>query len=260
MSLRTGVCLSLGLTLAICACSVPDSDVLDVLLLGGRLVDGTGTPWVDRDIGISGDRIVFVGHAHGESARDTVDVSGLLITPGFWDMHSHANYTSDHGRLGLPMLSQGITTVVLGIDGGGTNEVAATFAEYRDLGIATNVLRYVGHNAARSSVMGIVDRDPTPDEMEAMKSYIRRGMEEGAIGLSTGLFYNPGYFASTDEVIEQNRVAAEYSGIYDTHDRDLGATYQGVGYLESIREAIEIGARGGTPVIFSIGIRRARYT
>jgi N-acyl-D-amino-acid deacylase len=225
--------------------------VLDVLLLGGRVVDGTGTPWVYRDVGIAGDRIAFVGHARGLSALDTVDVGGMLVTPGFWDMHSHADYSSDHGRQGLPMLYQGITTIVLGIDGGGTNEVAAKFAEYRSQGIATNVLRYVGHNAARGLVMGIANREPTPDEMEAMKSYVRRGMEEGALGLSTGLFYNPGYFASTEEVVELNRVAAEYNGIYDTHDRDLGATYQGVGYLESIREAIEIGERGGTPVIFS---------
>lgn len=248
---RAGRYISLGLTLALGACSGADSDILDVLLLGGRVVDGTGTPWVDRDIGIVGDQVAFIGHAHGMTARDTVDVSGLLVTPGFWDMHSHADYSSEHGRLGLPMLYQGITTVVLGIDGGGTSEVAQTFAEYRDRGIATNALHYVGHNAARGSVMGTVDRDPTPEEMEAMKAFIRQGMEEWALGLSTGLFYNPGYFASTEEVIELNRVAAEYGGIYDTHDRDLGATYQGVGYLESIREAIEIGARGGTPVIFS---------
>jgi N-acyl-D-amino-acid deacylase len=251
VSHRLGFCVLLGLSLVLGACHGTAYDVLDVLLLGGRIVDGSGTPWVYRDVGIAGDRIVFVGHARGLSARDTVDVSGLLVTPGFWDMHSHADYSVEHGRQGLPMLYQGITTVVLGIDGGGTNEVAATFAGYRDQGIATNVLQYVGHNAARGLVMGVADRDPTPDEMEAMKSYVRRGMEEGALGLSTGLFYNPGYFASTEEVIELNRVAAEYDGIYDTHDRDLGATYHGVGYLESIREAIEIGERAGTPVIFS---------
>ena len=99
--------------------------------------------------------------------------------------------------------------------------------------------------------MGLADRAPTPEEMERMKAYIARGMEEGAVGLSTGLYYSPGTFATTEEVIELARVAAKYGGSYDTHDRDLGVAYKGVGYLASIREAIEIAERAGVPAIFS---------
>jgi N-acyl-D-amino-acid deacylase len=109
--------------------------------------------------------------------------------------------------------------------------------------------------------MGAAARAPNAQELDAMRRFVRRGMEEGAIGLSTGLFYSPGTFAKTDEVIELNRVAAQFGGIYDTHDRDLGAAYPGIGYLESMKEAIEIGEKAGTPVIFShIGPQgRANY-
>jgi N-acyl-D-amino-acid deacylase len=226
---------------------------VDLLLMNGKVLDGAGNPWVVRDIGIVDDRIDFVGTAAdaGVVARDTVDVSGLLVTPGLWDMHSHANLISEHERRALPQLYQGITAVVLGVDGGGTNNIAEIFEGYRRNGMAVNALRFVGHGAARGEVMGVADREPTSDELEAMKSYVARGMDEGALGLSTGLFYIPGHFAETDEVIELAKVAARYGGIYDTHDRDLGAAYQGVGYLASIREAIEIGESAGTPVIFS---------
>ena len=125
------------------------------------------------------------------------------------------------------------------------------FESYAKNGIAVNAMHYVGQGAARRVVMGNADREPTPAELDAMKQFIARGMEQGAIGMSTGLFYAPGFFAKTAEVIELNKVAARYGGIYDTHDRDLGAAYKSIGYDASIREAIEIGEKGGTPVIFS---------
>ncbi|HEX9582662.1 MAG TPA: amidohydrolase family protein [Gemmatimonadales bacterium] len=244
------ICLCAGVS----AVSLPAQDPpMDVLLLGGHVLDGAGNPWVRQDVGVRGLRITFVGHARDArvSARDTVDASGLLITPGFVDMHSHADLETPHGRAALAFLYQGITTAVLGVDGGGTSNVREEFDGYLRAGIGLNALHYVGQGAARGAAMGAADRAPTPGEMEAMKAFVRRGMEEGALGLSTGLFYSPGFFASTDEVVELNRVAAEYGGIYDTHDRDLGAAYRGIGYLNSTREGIEIGERAGTPVIFS---------
>ncbi len=225
---------------------------VDLLLLQGRVLDGAGNPWVIRDIGVTGDRIVFVGHARdrGVVARDTVD-AGLLVTPGFWDMHSHAELEKPHGKTALSFLYQGITTVVLGVDGGGSNEVDEIFAGYRSDGIAVNALHYVGHNAARRAVMGMENRAPTPAELDAMRAYVRKGMEQGALGLSSGLFYSPGSYSATDEVVELNKVTAPYGGIYDTHDRDLGAAYKGIGYDASVKEAIEIAERGGTALIFS---------
>lgn len=226
---------------------------LDLLLINGQVLDGAGNPWVRQDVGILGGRIAFVGNARNArvTARDTVDIVGLVLTPGFVDMHSHAEFDTPHGRAALSFLYQGITTAVIGVDGGGRNNIRETFEAYARQGIALNALSYVGQGAARGAAMGAADRPPTAAEMVAMKAYVRKGMEEGALGLSTGLFYSPGFFATTDEVVELNKVAAEYAGIYDTHDRDLGAAYQGIGYLNSTKEAIEIGERAGTPVIFS---------
>jgi len=252
---RVLVAILASLPLALSCGGAPDavSRPADLLLRGGTVYDGTGGPPRRADVAVADRRIAFVGPASEAriEATDTVDVSGLIVAPGFIDMHSHAELDEAWGRDALPFLYQGITTAVLGVDGGGTREIARTFSEYAAHGIGINALRFVGHNAARRAVMGNDDRAPTPEELDAMRSYVRGAMEEGALGLSSGLFYVPGSYAETEEVVELNRVAAEYGGIYDTHDRDLGAAYRGIGLLASIREGIRIGEEGGTPVIFS---------
>ncbi len=234
------------------ACGNPNSTA-DILLLNGTLYDGTGSEAVSRDVAITGNRITFVGNAESEGieAKEVLDLEGLMVAPGFIDMHSHANLHRDYAKGGLAFLYQGITTTVVGVDGDGAPNIHEQFTAYRNEGIGTNALTFVGHAAVRRAVMGVDDRAPTPDEMEKMIALVRQGMEEGAFGLSTGLFYIPGYYAATEEVIELAKVAGEYDGIYDTHDRDLGATYKGIGYLSSIREAIRIGEESGTHVIFS---------
>lgn len=227
---------------------------IDLLFTGGRVFDGSGGEPLVADVGIAGDRIVFVGDASrsGVTATETVDAAGRWIAPGFIDAHSHAELDEDYGRDGLPYLYQGITTVVLGVDGAGTSDVADRFAGWRENGIGVNAIHYVGHGHVRERVLGLDDRPPTPAELGVMKSLVRKAMEEGAFGLSTGLFYVPGTYASTEEVIELARIAAAYDGaIYDTHDRDLGAVYQGVGYEASVLEAISIGEASGLRVIFS---------
>ena len=224
----------------------------DLLLVGGFVYDGSGQPPGRQDVGVVGERISFVGDAAaaGLDAAVVVDVDGLMVTPGFIDMHSHAELTEDYGQDGLPFLHQGITTVAIGVDGGGTPDVAEVFAGLEGR-IGVNAFAYVGHGDIRERVIGEVDRAPTPAELNEMRALVRQAMNEGAVGLSTGLFYVPGYYAATEEVIELARVAAAFDGIYDTHDRDLGASYRGVGYLDSIREAIRIGEAAGTRVIFS---------
>ncbi len=224
----------------------------DILLVGGLVYDGSGQPPARQDVGVAGERISFVGDAEavGRDAAVVVDVDGLMVAPGFIDMHSHAELTEDYGRDALPFLHQGITTVAIGVDGGGTPDVAELFAGLEGR-IGVNAFAYAGHGAIRRRVIGDDDRAPTAAELDTMRALVRKGMREGAFGLSTGLFYVPGYYATTEEVIELARVAAAFDGIYDTHDRDLGASYRGVGYLNSIREAIRIGEAAGTRVIFS---------
>jgi len=241
----------LALTLVACA---PDDGPADLLIAGGSVLDGTGGESVDADVAVVGDRIVFVGDVAeaGMTAADTVDVTGLVVTPGFIDMHSHAELGTEHGRDARAFLFQGITSVALGLDGGGSAEVDARLAAWEEDGIGVNAFLFVGHNSVRAWVMGMEDRAPTAEELDEMRGLVRQGMEEGAYGLSSGLFYLPGNYAETEEVIELNRVAAEYPGaIYDTHDRDLGAAYPPFGYLESITEGIRIGEEAGTKVICS---------
>lgn len=230
------------------------SITVDLLLTGGRVFDGSGDPAHVADLGISNDRIVFIGDADaaGVGSDDTIDVSGRWVAPGFIDAHSHAVLDRDYGIDALPYLHQGITSVVLGLDGSGTPEIADRMAGWRRSGIGVNGMLFVGHGAVRRQVLGLEDREPDSAEMDAMRALVRKGMDEGAFGLSTGLFYVPGAFASTDEVIELSKVAAAYDGaIYDTHDRDLGAVYEGVGYDASVQEAIRIGEESGLRVIFS---------
>ncbi len=243
----------LSISVGLAACT-PAGAHTDLLLAGGNVIDGTGTETVVADVAVTGDRIVFVGDAAASriTAADTVDVSGLAVAPGFIDMHSHAELDAPHGRDARAFLHQGITTVSLGLDGGGSAEVQARMIGWARDGIGVNALLFVGHNWVRRQVMGMDDRAPTGEELNRMRALVRQGMEEGAHGLSSGLFYLPGNYARTEEVIELNRVAADYPGaIYDTHDRDLGAAYPPFGYLKSISEAIRIGEEGGTKVIFS---------
>ena len=242
-----------GLALLLAGCTTA-GEPADLLISGGSVLDGTGAEALAADVAVKRDRIVFVGDAAeaGVAALDTVDASGLVVTPGFIDMHSHAELDTDHGRDARAFLHQGITSVSLGLDGSGSPDVAARLAAWEEDGIGVNAFLFVGHNSVRSLVMGVEDRAPADVELDEMRALVRKGMEEGAYGLSSGLFYLPGNYAETEEVIELNRVAAEYPGaIYDTHDRDLGASYPPFGYLESIAEGIRIGEEAGTKIIFS---------
>jgi N-acyl-D-amino-acid deacylase len=201
---------------------------------------------------VIGQRIVGVDDLSEADADERIDVSGLTVVPGFIDMHSHAELGEDYGRDARPFLHQGITTVVMGVDGGGTHEVGEQLQGWANDRIGVNALAFVGHNHVRQEVLGMEDRGPSPEEIATMRAMVRKAMEEGALGLSSGLFYTPGYYASTEEVVELGLVAGEWpDAIYDTHDRDLGATYQGIGYDASVREAIRIGAESDLRVIFS---------
>lgn len=242
-----------GLTFAalvsFAGCSSPD---FDVIIAGGTIFDGSGGAPFVADVGISGGVIGEIGDLAARTALETIDATDFVVTPGFIDAHSHAEMDESWGRDGKHFLTQGITTVVLGLDGGGPFEVEDRLQGWGANGIGVNAMTFVGHNAVRRDVMGLDARAPTPEELDRMKALVRRGMEEGAFGLSTGLFYTPGTFSDTEEVIELAKVAAEWEGaIYDTHDRDLGATYQGVGYDASVAEGIRIGEESGLRVIFS---------
>ena len=238
--------------LAASSCGPPAADLL---IEGGELHDGTGGEPFVADIAAGGTRSSSSGTPRPKASLPpgTLDASGLLVAPGFLDMHSHSQIGAAWAGRRCPSSTRGITTVVLGVDGGGSPAVGETLAGWEADGIGVNALTYVGHGrGGAAGCWARRDRAPTAAELDRMRGLVRQGLEEGAFGLSTGLFYVPGTYAETGEVIELARVAAEYEPrIYDTHDRDLGAAYPGVGYLASIEEAIRIGEESGTKVIFS---------
>jgi N-acyl-D-amino-acid deacylase len=227
------------------------SRTFDVLIRNGRVMDGSGNPWVRADIGIRGDRIVFVGRLAGAEAKTTIDAGDRLVTPGFIDVHSHAaeGLVRQELRQGQPLLAQGVTTIVANPDGGGSVDLAAQRARLEKGGLGPNVALLIGHGSVRSAVMGAANRAPTPDELERMKALVRRGMDEGAFGLSSGLFYTPGSFARTEEVIALASAAGESGGLYTSHIRDEGD--YNIGVVAAVQEVIRIAEEGHVTGIVS---------
>ncbi|MEQ8330280.1 MAG: amidohydrolase family protein [Longimicrobiales bacterium] len=231
------------------------ADTVDILFRGGTVYDGSGAVAVVADVGVSGDRIVFLGDARAEDVhgRREIDATGLIVSPGFIDPHAHAQGDLAHEERGprenRNYLMQGVTTVVVGNDGHGTWDVAGQREAFGDPGIGTNAALLVGFGSVRGEVMGMRDEAPTPAELERMKALVADAMEAGALGLATGLFYAPQSYASTDEVVEMARVVGRYGGIYDSHLRDESS--YSIGLLAAVQEAIDIGAAAGVPVNIS---------
>jgi N-acyl-D-amino-acid deacylase len=224
----------------------PAQPAYDLLIRNGRVLDGSGNPWLRLDIAVQDGRIAAVGALPDATARRTIDAAGRLVAPGFIDVHSHAaeGMTRDELRQAQPLIAQGITTIVANPDGGGAIDLARQRAELETGGIGPNVALLIGHGRVRGSIVGAADRAPTADELDRMRALVRRAMEEGAFGLSSGLFYTPGSFAETQEVIELAKVAAEYGGLYTSHIRDEG-NYN-IGVVAAVQEVIRIAEEAKT--------------
>lgn len=246
-------CCALFATLI--ALSTSSAQRVDVLLRGGTVVDGTGAPARVADVGIRGDRIVFLGDASsaGVSATRTIDVRGLVVAPGFIDPHTHTLEdlsSSNPERSGnVAYLMQGVTTVITNNDGGGTVDVGKRLDQWTANGIGTNAALYVPEGAVRRQVMGMSSSAPTAQQLDSMRQLVARGMADGALGMSTGLYYAPGSYASTEEIIELAKVAARRGGLYDSHLRDE-SSYT-IGLIGAVNEAIRIGREAKLPVHIS---------
>jgi len=236
-----------------CAATASSTPRVDVVIRGGTIYTGAETPPFVGDVELAGDRIVYVGRARGTAAVDEIDARGLIVAPGLIDAHTHPDSyirsADAKARLNLPWLAQGVSTVVIGVDGFGTFEVAKDARALEASGIGTNVVPFVGFGAIRERVLGQDARAPTAAELAEEKRLAARAMCEGAYGLSTGLFYPPQSFATTAEVAAVAREAGKRGGMYDTHQRD--EAHYSIGLLASTREAIEIGRIAGTPVHFA---------
>ena len=229
------------------ACANGTDEDFDILIENGRVVDGTGNPWFYADVGITDNLIVAVGDLADKNARKTIDADGLIVSPGFIDVHAHSEggFGEPDSNANLNYLVQGVTTVVTGNDGGGTFKVSETKAKWEALGIGTNAVHLVGFGAVREEVMGVESREPRPEELEKMRSLVRQAMEEGAWGMSSGLEYVPGRYASTEEIIAVAKVVGEFGGVYSSHQRN---EFDGVldATQETIRIAEEAGVRGNS--------------
>ncbi len=214
----------------------------DLLLRNGRIVDGTGSVWYRGDVAIRGDTIVDVAPRVSGAATRVIDVAGLVIAPGFIDIHTHAR----RGLFEVPTaenyVRQGVTTLIEGPDGNSPVPLAPFFAELESLQKSVNIGSFVGQGSIRSAILGNENRRPTGEELERMRALVEQGMKDGAFGLSSGLFYLPGNFSSTEEVTDLARVAGRFGGIYISHMRNEAA-----GVVDSVKETIAIGELGGLP-------------
>lgn len=225
---------------------------VDLLIRGGTVYTGTDAPFVG-DVAVTGDRIRAVGRRLRLSARRIIDARGLIVAPGFIDPHTHVGdqLASPDARTRLVerFLMQGVTTAFIGNDGGGSPDVAAVLGRARTATIGINFATFVGFGAVREAVIGQADRAPTAPELARMRGLVAGAMCEGALGLSTGLFYAPQSFARTDEVVALAREAGRRSGIYDSHIRDESS--YGIGLAAAIDEALTIGREAAIPVNIS---------
>jgi N-acyl-D-amino-acid deacylase len=240
---RTAV--TLLVLLASAAPAGQDQPLYDTAIVGGRVIDGSGEPGRLADVGIKNGRIVAVGKVARASARQVVDATGLVVSPGFIDVHTHADDLADHPRA-ENFVRMGVTSIVAGNCGSSALDVGEALTKIRQAGAAVNFATLIGHNTVREAVMGTDDRIPRLPELDRMKSLVWRAMADGAVGFSTGLQYVPGTYARTPEIIDLARIAANAGGVYASHMRNEGTALEA-----AVTETIRIGSVTGARVQIS---------
>jgi N-acyl-D-amino-acid deacylase len=219
----------------------------DLIVMGGRVVDGAGNPWFRADVAVKDGRVVEVGPLEAARAARTIDAKGLIVAPGFIDVHTHI----EGGISDLPtaenFLRMGVTSVVTGNCGGSALPLGDWLSQLERKGVSINVASLVGHNTVRHAGMnGDFDRPPTEAEMRKMLDLVDQAMRDGAVGFSTGLEYVPGTYATSEEIAELTKVAARYGGLYATHMRNEDLTVE-----KAIQESLDVGRKAGCPVEIS---------
>jgi dihydroorotase/N-acyl-D-amino-acid deacylase len=257
----------LRLLLLLCFSAALFAQDYDVLIRNGRVIDGSGNPWIWADVGIKGDRITLVGRAAPNvTAKRTIDATGLIVAPGFIDMLEQSEFSLLADRQAVSKLTQGITTGITGEGNSISPQNAETLKDQKDWlehyhqtvdwtdlngyfqrlakqGSGINLGTYVGAAQVREYVIGHDDRAATPDELQKMQQLVEQEMRQGALGVSTSLIYAPGNYANTEELIALAKAASRYGGIYASHIRNEGIDEQ-----RALDEAFRIGREASIPV------------
>ena len=250
--MKTRITFLIAILLVLISCS-KQKITANILIQNGIVYNGTDIISSSASIAIKNDKIVFVGDDKSVNitAKKIIDATGMIVSPGFIDPHTHADRElkladQSHNK---PFLFQGITTVVVGNDGDSYYPSSKFIDRYIKNGIGTNAVLLVGHGTVREQVLGKSDKKASPEDILKMQKIVQQEMDAGAFGISTGLFYAPGSYSNTDEVIALAKIVAKNNGIYDTHLRDE-SSYT-VGLISAIEEAIEIGRQAKLPIHIS---------
>ncbi|MGB5402622.1 MAG: D-aminoacylase [Robiginitalea sp.] len=231
------------LLFSVLGCASPET--FDILIKNGQILDGSGGEPYQGDVGINGDKIVAIGDLSEAKGKMEIDARGLVVSPGFIDLHTHLDPILELSDC-ESHVRQGVTTALGGPDGSSPWPFGHYLDSLAQIGVGMNVAYLIGHNTVRRNVMGLDNRAPTAQELSDMKDQIAQAMQEGAFGISTGLKYLPGTFSKVNEVIELSKVASAGGGIYTSHLRE-----EGLGLLESVREAIVISKEADIPVVLT---------
>lgn len=218
----------------------------DILIRNGRILDGTGNSWFYGDIAVKDGRIAKIGALDKWHSAKTIDAAGLIVAPGFIDVHTHIEGEEKKNPTADNFIYDGVTTVITGNCGLSQVNLGNYFAMLDSLKLSINVAALIGHNDVRKAVMGSAKRDPNEAEMQQMEAIVEKAMKDGAVGLSTGLIYIPGTYSKTIEVVRLAKIAAAYHGVYASHIRDEGDSV-----TQAIEEALHIGREAKMPVEIS---------
>ena len=218
----------------------------DIIIKNGRILDGTGNSWYYADIAIKDGKIIKIGRLEGITSTKTIDATGMIVAPGFIDVHTHIEGDEIKNPTADNFIFDGVTTVITGNCGSSNVDLKKYLAQIDSLRPSINVATLIGHNDVRKAVLGTANRQPNEAEMQSMEALVRQAMQDGAVGFSTGLIYIPGTYSKTEEVVRLAKAAAAHKGVYASHMRNEGDRV-----TQAIEEALHIGREANMPVQIS---------
>jgi len=219
---------------------------VDIIIKNGRILDGTGNSWRYGDVAVKDGKIFKIGNLSNLNAAKTIDAKGMIVSPGFIDVHTHIEGDELKTPTADNFIYDGVTTVVTGNCGSSNTDIKNYLRRVDSIKLSINVATLIGHNDVRKAVMGTANRNATEEELKKMELLVSDGMRNGAVGFSTGLIYIPGTYSTTDEVLRLAKAAAKYKGVYASHMRDEGDSV-----VQAINEALYIGKEANMPVEIS---------